>query len=100
MKNIYYKGKGNHSVNDLEKIVEQQKEELHQIKSGQTNWKLVDSDSLHNVSGLFVLFRTNGILEEYWDGEKWDHTKVGCPQYTWGKANEYGKVMGCSFTDA
>ena len=67
MKTIYYKRKGNHSVNDLEKIVEQQKEELHQIKSGQTNWKLVDSDSLHNVSeqrellcDFFKFFRDNG----------------------------------------
>ena len=49
MKTIYYKGKGNHSVNDLEKIVEQQKEELNQIKSSQTNWKLVDSDFISDV---------------------------------------------------
>lgn len=35
MKTINYKGKGEHSVNDLELIIEQQAEELHLIKSGQ-----------------------------------------------------------------
>lgn len=32
---INYKGKGEHSVNQLEQIIEQQNEELHQLK---TNW--------------------------------------------------------------
>jgi hypothetical protein len=31
---IQYKGKGEHSVNELEKIIEQREEELHLIKSG------------------------------------------------------------------
>lgn len=35
MKTINYKGKGEHSVNELELIIEQQAEELHLIKSGQ-----------------------------------------------------------------
>lgn len=35
MKTIKYKGKGEHSVNELELIIEQQAEELHLIKSGQ-----------------------------------------------------------------
>lgn len=35
MKTINYKGRGEHSVNDLELIIEQQAEELHLIKSGQ-----------------------------------------------------------------
>ena len=35
MKTINFKGKGEHSVNELELIIEQQAEELHLIKSGQ-----------------------------------------------------------------
>jgi hypothetical protein len=35
MKTINYKGKGKHSVNELELIINQQAEELHLIKSGQ-----------------------------------------------------------------
>ena len=35
METINYKGKGEHSVNELELIIEQQAEELHLIKSGQ-----------------------------------------------------------------
>ena len=35
MKTINYKGKGEHSVNELELIIEQQAEELHLLKSGQ-----------------------------------------------------------------
>jgi len=35
LKMIYYKGKGEHSVRELERIVEEQFEELHLIKSGQ-----------------------------------------------------------------
>jgi hypothetical protein len=40
MKDINYKGKGEHSVNDLELIIEQQAEELHLIKSGQTEFSI------------------------------------------------------------
>tara|TARA_R110000822_G_scaffold161_5_gene777 strand:- start:148 stop:432 length:285 start_codon:yes stop_codon:yes gene_type:complete len=35
MKTINFKGKGEHSVNELELIVEQQAKELHLIRSGQ-----------------------------------------------------------------
>jgi len=35
MKNLNYKGKGEHSVNELELIIEQQAEELHLLKSGE-----------------------------------------------------------------
>tara|TARA_R110000822_G_scaffold5266_4_gene22591 strand:- start:227 stop:403 length:177 start_codon:yes stop_codon:yes gene_type:complete len=38
MKTINFKGKGEHSVNELELIVEQQAEELHLIRSGQDNY--------------------------------------------------------------
>jgi hypothetical protein len=34
-KYIRYKGKGEHSVNELEKIIEQREEELHLIRSNQ-----------------------------------------------------------------
>lgn len=35
MDKLHYKGKGEHSVRELELIIEQQAEELHLIKSGQ-----------------------------------------------------------------
>jgi len=44
---LQYKGKGNHSVNELEKIIEQREEELHLIKSGDV---VKNNDLLHNVS--------------------------------------------------
>lgn len=53
-----------------------------------------------NVSGLFVLYRTNGILEVYWNGKEFQPHKDGCPSYEWYKANEYAKVLGSHFTDA
>lgn len=34
---IYYKGKGEHSIRELEKIIEQQNEELHLLKSKPSN---------------------------------------------------------------
>jgi len=46
-KYITYKGKGNHSVSELEQIIEQREEELHLIKSGDI---VKDYDLLHNVS--------------------------------------------------
>jgi hypothetical protein len=50
MKRINYKGKGEHSVNELESIIEKQAEELHLIKSGQKPL-IIDS-----VMPKFVLF--------------------------------------------
>ena len=35
MDKLHYKGKGEHSVRELELIIEQQAEELHLLKSGQ-----------------------------------------------------------------
>ena len=37
-----YKGKGEHSVNELELIIEKQVEELHLIKSGQTQFEQIN----------------------------------------------------------
>lgn len=34
-KHIRYKGKGEHSINELEKIIEQREQELHLFRSGQ-----------------------------------------------------------------
>ena len=42
MKTINYKGKGEHSVNELELIIEQQAEELHLLKSGQKQLSIHD----------------------------------------------------------
>ena len=42
MKTINYKGKGEHSVNELELIIEQQAEELHLLKSGQKQLPIHD----------------------------------------------------------
>ena len=45
MEYLRYKGKGEHSVNELEKIIEQREEELHLIKSGDVvkNYDSLDS---------------------------------------------------------
>jgi len=40
MKTINYKGRGEHSVRELELIIEQQSEELHLIKSGQEQLRI------------------------------------------------------------
>ena len=40
MKNLNYKGKGEHSVNELELIINQQAEELHLFNSGQNQLNL------------------------------------------------------------
>lgn len=42
MKTINYKGKGEHSVRELELIIEQQAEELHLFKSGQKQLPIND----------------------------------------------------------
>ncbi len=47
---IRYKGKGEHSVNELEKIIEQREEELHLIRSNQvvlTQADVIKSVCLH-----------------------------------------------------
>lgn len=43
MKTINYKGKGEHSVNELESIIEQQAKELHLLKSGQIDLPITKS---------------------------------------------------------
>jgi hypothetical protein len=43
MEQLKFKGKGEHSVNDLELIIEQQAEELHLIKSGQTEFSILNN---------------------------------------------------------
>jgi len=55
--------------------------------------------TLHSVSGLFVLYKTNKLIESFWNGKEWQMNKDNCPTYSWDKANEYAEVMGCSFTD-
>ena len=35
-----------------------------------------------------------------WNGNEWQEGKYNCPTYTFNKANEYAKVLGCHFTDA
>ena len=53
-----YKGKGEHSVNELEKIIEQREEELHQIKS------LPDSkDAVERIKDLTDALIENEIYE-------------------------------------
>jgi hypothetical protein len=54
---LNYKGKGNHSVNQLEKIIEQREEELHLIRSGESNQErikenLIEFTFLREGSGL------------------------------------------------
>ena len=69
MKTINYKGKGEHSVNELELIIEQQAEELHLIKSGQ---KPLIIDSVSQRSELLLDFidwfgtwQTDKNLDDY-----------------------------------
>lgn len=58
MNYINYKGKGEHSVRELELIIEQREEELHQIKSSSKDVvielsdneiKIVSLQELHNM---------------------------------------------------
>jgi shikimate kinase len=59
MKTINFKGKGEHSVNELELIIEQQAEELHLIKSKS------DSEQLHTeVFNLANKLAINGYWRE------------------------------------
>lgn len=46
---IQYKGKGEHSVHELEKIIEQREQELHLIKSGQRKTAM---EWWNNISSL------------------------------------------------
>ena len=55
MKTINYKGKGEHSVNELELIIEQQAEELHLLKSGQKQLSI--NDVVH--SGFYCMDAEN-----------------------------------------
>jgi hypothetical protein len=57
---IQYKGKGEHSVHELEKIIEQREEELHLIKSGQI--KVKDS-SIFDESDIIK----RKIAMEWWN---------------------------------
>ena len=50
MEKIRYKGNGEHSVNELELIIEQQAEELHLIKSGK---KQLSIHGVSNTEGKF-----------------------------------------------
>ncbi|MFL1896766.1 hypothetical protein ACJRPK_13755 [Aquimarina sp. 2-A2] len=58
MKTINYKGKGNHSVNELELIIEQQAEELHLLRSGQKELPI------HGVS-VSLLDTIDQLIELY-----------------------------------
>ena len=46
MKTVNYKGKGEHSVRELELIIEQQAEDLHLVKSGQNVMASVSDELL------------------------------------------------------
>ena len=45
MDKLHYKGKGEHSVRELELIIEQQAEELHLLNSGQKQLNMHDVSS-------------------------------------------------------
>ena len=64
MKTINYKGKGEHSVRELELIIEQQAEELHLLKSGQKQLPI------HDVVGRseqLVCYKKCGDTQPYND---------------------------------
>lgn len=52
-----------------------------------------------NCNNLFVLCKTNGLISVFWNGKEWQKNKDNCPSYNYWKANEYARIMGCSFTD-
>ena len=47
-----YKGKGEHSVHELEKIITQREEELHRLKSTPTT--LLSDEEIRSVRNTFV----------------------------------------------
>jgi len=61
MKTINYKGKGEHSVNELELIIEEQAEEMHLLKSGQKQLPI------HGVKKSFPLIegKTKSNVKKY-----------------------------------
>tara|TARA_R110000851_G_scaffold16562_1_gene53719 strand:+ start:290 stop:541 length:252 start_codon:yes stop_codon:yes gene_type:complete len=76
MKTINYKGKGEHSVRELELIIEQQAEELHLMKSGQ---KPLIIDSVIVPKGTLSDF-------EKWLDKKGNESYCGLPsQYVLDK---------------
>ena len=75
MKTINYKGKGEHSVNELELIIEQQAEELHLLKSGQKQLPIhvVDS-SLPDDEYIDALASIEAI--KYYFANDYNYTKA------------------------
>jgi hypothetical protein len=60
---IRYKGKGEHSVNQLEQIIEQQNEELHQLKTLHVKYL----DRLRQQYKKLKEFKLNeSTSDEYW----------------------------------
>ena len=57
---IRYKGKGEHSVNELEKIIEQREEELHLIKSGDV---VKNNGALGSVSGSLTHRNVGSLID-------------------------------------
>lgn len=72
MKTINYKGRGEHSVNELELIIEQQAEELHLIKSGQKPL-IIDSVRLSCFKEVFKKFQEIEHESEFYG---WLHAKA------------------------
>lgn len=77
MYKLKYKGKGEHSVRQLELIIEQQAEELHLLNSGQKQLNMHDVsnrrelllDFLSEVNGNLIthphLQMSTGFVEDY-----------------------------------
>lgn len=81
MKEIKYKGKGIHSVSELENIIEQNIEEIHQLKSNRINCVLDVEHRIHleEQSEEMVRYRCdvcNGDISEF-GNEKHER---GCPE--------------------
>lgn len=61
---IHYKGKGEHSVNQLEQIIEQQNEELHQLKTQRTYTKKDLDSAMGQLADEMGLLTSKSDIDE------------------------------------
>lgn len=79
MKTINYKGKGEHSVKELELIIEQQSEELHLLKSGQ-----IAINYTHCCTELPTIEDANSEMYKVSSNLKTDHKQTEVNYYESG----------------
>ena len=82
---INYKGKGAHSVMQLEQLVEQYREELHQIKSQSTGLsnERIDFESMQFMKGKYV--DDENVKSMIYEAMKWTRDQIVLKEATEGK---------------